>query len=290
MCRRDPSTQPSALRRTVGRAHAASCSMSSAARAGGSCSRRPRRELARPRAQARLAPARARTASRTGPRRAQPARHAHADARPVDARGALVHVAGRGHDDHGAAAGQRPRERAVAAVADDDVAARHRARVGEPVDEARVRRARRPARPAAGGSTTASTRTGASARPASVARSSRCDGSCEVDGATSTSGPSPGGSSHLGRTAAPTAAGPTTCVAGSATARGYSSCGNVATRPAPARCRRARGRAGAEPEAPARLVELARARARGPRRSAATSGAPQRAARRGVRGSRAPTE
>ena len=85
-------------------------------------------------------------------RRAQAPRDAHADAGPVDARRALVHVAGRGHDDDGAAAGQRAGERAVAAVADHHVARRHDPRVGEPLDQARVagdvdRLAQRPAVP-----------------------------------------------------------------------------------------------------------------------------------------------
>ena len=73
----------------------------------------------------------------------------------------------------------------------------------------------------------ASTRIGSPPSPASAARSSRCDGSWAVDGATSTSGSAPGGAStdpkggsHI--------TGPTTCTP-AGQLRGYSSWGNVAT-------------------------------------------------------------
>ena len=71
------------------------------------------------------------------------------------------------------------------------------------------------------------TRTGAVARPARAARSIRCSGSCAVEGATSTTGPSPGG----GSTRSPggsQSSGPTTRSHGSQR-RGYSSCGSVPT-------------------------------------------------------------
>ena len=69
------------------------------------------------------------------------------------------------------------------------------------------------------------TRTRAPASPSSAARSIRCSGSCAVDGATSTTGPSPGG----GATCSPGGShisGPTTRSHGSQR-RGYSSCGSV---------------------------------------------------------------
>ena len=53
-------------------------------------------------------------------------------ARPVHARGVLGHVAHRRADDDRAAVGERAHQRAVAAVADDDVARRHRLRVRQP--------------------------------------------------------------------------------------------------------------------------------------------------------------
>ena len=84
---------------------------------------------------ARRAPARPRGGAARGD---EAAGETHPGAGPVQAGCVLVHVAdGRAGDD-GAAAGEGARERAVAGVADDDVAAGHRAGVGDPVDEARV--------------------------------------------------------------------------------------------------------------------------------------------------------
>ena len=57
---------------------------------------------------------------------------------------------------------------------------------------------------------------------------SRCSGSCEVLGATSTSGASPGGSS-TSPNGCSHSSGPVTAHPGPRRARGYSSCGNVAT-------------------------------------------------------------
>jgi hypothetical protein len=71
------------------------------------------------------------------------------------------------------------------------------------------------------------TRTGASASPSSAARNSRCCGSCDVEGAISTTGPGPRG----GSTRSPGgshSSGPTTR-SHAGHARGYSSCGSVAT-------------------------------------------------------------
>ena len=71
------------------------------------------------------------------------------------------------------------------------------------------------------------TRTGSPARPSSAARSSRCSRSCAVEGATSTTGPSPGGGSTFSPGGSHIS-GPTTRThAGHS--RGYSSCGSVAT-------------------------------------------------------------
>ena len=90
-----------------------------------------------------------------------------------------------GQTSTGHAAGQRPHQRPVAAVGDHEVAARHRLGVGHPRHEHGVgrRRARR--------AEIAITRTGSSASPSRHASSSRCEGSCDVEVATSTTGPSP---------------------------------------------------------------------------------------------------
>ncbi|HUJ34525.1 MAG TPA: hypothetical protein VLW51_04905 [Solirubrobacteraceae bacterium] len=73
----------------------------------------------------------------------------------------------------------------------------------------------------------ASTRTGSPPSPASAARSSRCEGSWAVDGATSTSGSSPGGGSTA-ENGGSHISGPTTCTP-AGQRRGYSSWGNVPT-------------------------------------------------------------
>src|SRR4051794_3292165 len=85
-----------------------------------------------------------------------------------------------------------------------------------------------PGRSSARRSVLATTRTGRSARPSSAARSRRCPRSCDVDGASRTSGSAPGGSA-TSAAGGSQSSGPTTCVCG-VHARGYSSCGNVATR------------------------------------------------------------
>ena len=93
----------------------------------------------------------------------------------------------------GAAARQRAHERAVAAVRHDDVGRRHRARVGQPRHEHARCRGRRPAVGLAavvGGDH--AHRRAAPARRAPRAAGA-CSGSCAVEGATSTTGPSPGG-------------------------------------------------------------------------------------------------
>jgi hypothetical protein len=71
------------------------------------------------------------------------------------------------------------------------------------------------------------TRTGAPASPASAARSSVRSGSCEVDGATSTTGSLPGGGATDGPDGSHSS-GPTIRVH-VGQSRGYSSCGSVAT-------------------------------------------------------------
>ena len=99
-----------------------------------------------------------------------------------------------GAGDDGAAAGERTRERAVPGVADDDVAAGHRARVGEPLDEARVLgHGQRPrGQPPVPGGEHAH---GLAGEPSQRGAEQRCSASWAVEGATSTSGSSPGGSS-----------------------------------------------------------------------------------------------
>ena len=86
-------------------ARPANASTSSAARGRAVVARRPRRELARPRAQLRAAPARARrrAAARAAPTSRRGSRTPTPG--PVDARRVLVHVARGGHDDDRAAAG-----------------------------------------------------------------------------------------------------------------------------------------------------------------------------------------
>ena len=73
----------------------------------------------------------------------------------------------------------------------------------------------------------ASTRTRARANPATAALSMRCCGSCEVEGATTTSGASPAGGS-MRWNGGSHSSGPTTCTWGGHS-RGYSSCGYVPT-------------------------------------------------------------
>ena len=68
----------------------------------------------------------------------EPPRHANAGAGPVESGGVLVHVTDCGAGDDGAAGAERAHERAVAGVADDDIAVGHGARVGDPVDDAGV--------------------------------------------------------------------------------------------------------------------------------------------------------
>ena len=181
--------------------------------------------------------------------------------------------------------------RPVPAVADDDVAARHRPRVGEPVDQARVLPARRWVRPAAGGSRSPSTRTGGAARARrSAARSSWCVGSCDVDGATSTSGSSPGGSS-TSSDGGSHSSGPTTCVAGQ---RGRARVLELRERrrraPARARSRRARRASGAQARAAARVSLSSLAPALEPAPISRSTPAPQRPAGRRARAAARPIE
>ena len=238
----------------------------------------PARTLAQPRPRERAA-----DRQRQPARADEPAGQPHADARPVDARGALVHVAGRRHDDDRAAAGQRPRDRAVAAVADDE---RRR-----PASRARRRPSRRagrwaaPARrPGSAGWPTRARAPAGRRGPRARARSRVWPGSCEVDGAISTSGSSPGGGATSGAGGSHMS-GPTTCVP-AGHARGYSSWGNVATSASaslmPPWTRSSAGR----PEPPPRLVELAAAELQAVAQQR-VGPAPQRAAGRGARQPRA---
>ena len=157
----------------------------------------------------------------------EPAGQVEARARPLGARAVLGHVAGgrHGHDRRAPRASAR-RERAVARVADDEVGARHRLRVADPLDQPRVGgTAAGPAVPGAGGPRARAPAGRASPRARRAA--GVCSWSCEVLGATRTSGSSPGGhstsppgGSHI--------SGPGHVDAAPASARGYSSCGKVA--------------------------------------------------------------
>ena len=80
------------------------------------------------------------TTNRTGGDKT--ARQTHAAACPGDAGGVLVHVTGDRTGDDGAAAGEGAHERAMAGVTNDDIARRHCARVGDPIDEVGVGRNR----------------------------------------------------------------------------------------------------------------------------------------------------
>ena len=199
-------------------------------RRGAGARRRWRPPSARPRrARSRSRGSRERAADRRAhaARRREAARQPHAEPGPVHARGVLGHVADRRADDDRAAVGERAHERPVAAVADDDVA-----RAASSASRTATARARRWAARAIGGSGSrpfqvAITRTGSPARPSSAARSSRCSRSCAVEGATSTTGPSPGGGSTFSPGGSHIS-GPTTR-AHDGHSRGYSSCGSVAT-------------------------------------------------------------
>ena len=109
--------------------------------------------------------ARAPTAARTRRRRHQAPRQPHADARPVDARGVLAHVAAVRHRDDRA-----PQTSARASVPwptwqTITARVRHRARVREPVDERRAWRRRATERASGRRLVVASTRTGRSRKP-----------------------------------------------------------------------------------------------------------------------------
>ena len=137
------------------------------------------------------------TASRTPRGGDKPARQRHARAGPGDARRVLGHVA-RGRAGHAPARRRPARAPASRGPAWQTTAAQQR-----------HRRARtRPTRPAARSAAPASGRGGGAAvvggqhahrlagrAPRAPRRACRCSGSCAVDGATSTSGSSPGGSS-----------------------------------------------------------------------------------------------
>ena len=250
-------------------------------------------------AQRATAAARARTGGRSAPwtarrseRGAEPARREpHADAGPVDARGVLVHVAGGRADDDRAAGGERAHERAVAAVADDDVAQRHRLRVGEPGDE----HARWPA-PAIGA-------VGLAAVPGGDhAHRARRRGPRAPRAAAGARGPArsrarparPGrrpAAARRARPAAPTAAARRRAPSAGQRARVLelraASPTSVSSRESPVWTHGERR----QPEPAARLVELRRGPARARRSTKRRFGArPQRRARARVRGSRAPIE
>ena len=236
-----------------GRSIAASASTRSAARAA------PAPTLAPPRA--RCAPDRSPgfdsarcTASRSVSGVSSAPRQANADARPVGACRVLRHVARVRHAD----APRRPRPAPGRAS---------RGRRGRPRARSRASCARRtptrpaarwpapPAVPTAAADSTSPARAPArSASPSSAARSSRWSGSWAVDGATSTSGSSPGGGSTSSYGGSQIS-GPTTWTC-AGQRRGYSSSGNVPTMHS--RCAEPAVEAlnGPETELPPRVVEL----------------------------------
>ena len=123
---------------------------------------------------------------------------------PVEAGRVLVHVAHRGDADDGAARRERARERAVAGMADDDVASGHGPRVGDPVDEPRVLGHRQRTGWAVGGS-----RSQARAPVRRPGRAARREAACALSPGLWTArraraAQSPGGSSTSLRRAAPT--------------------------------------------------------------------------------------
>ena len=268
---------------------AANSSTSSAARAAGSCAAAHAASSPARRAQPPARPARARPPGRrprasrsaaAGARRRRPSRRARRSRscrRP------------RARDDR-AAARQRAHERAVAAVADDDVAARHRPRVGDPVDEPRVGRARRSAR--GGGAAVPAWRArgpAASASPSSAARSSGARGPATSTARRARAARRPA-AARPRRTAAPTAAARRRASRGRPGARVLELRERRRRGQLRARCRRARRSSGGSPSAPARLVELRRARAPGPRSIEPVRRARHSARPTAVRGSRAPIE
>ena len=146
----------------------------------------------------RRSPSILRTAHRTGPGRVS--RHGSVSPAPAHATRAAVlrHVADRRAAQHRDARRQRPATVPCPPWQMTRSASRHHLRVGEPIDHpARSPAPRAAARPHRR-FVVASTRTGSSASASSATRTSRPSGSCAVLGATSTSGPSPSGSSTSG--------------------------------------------------------------------------------------------
>ena len=234
----------------------------------------PRRISLRPRLERPGAPRVGRLGQQPPHRQPHPAgvlkapRQRHARARPAHARRVLGHVAGSGHATTGT-----PHASARATVpcpAWQTTAAqqRHRPRVGDPVDQ----RARSPARRAASRAAAPVGRwpAPAPARPASpsrAARSSSCSGSCEVVGATSTSGSSPGGSSTSPNGCSHSSGPGHPHAGGQRPGAGTRAGGTSPPAPARARSRRARARAPAARRARARRSARARPAPRRPRRS-----------------------
>ena len=174
----------------------------------------------------------------------------------------------------------------MAAVEHDDVAQRHR--LARRRARGRARRSRAPgsAPPARGRCRWRSPARARRRGPSSAARSSACAGSCDVEGATSTTGPRPA-AARRARPAAPTAAArrPAATAPSAAGTRAGGAC-----RPASARARARCGRHGSGPS-PRRRAASRCTRARpcssaahdeapvGPRQSAA----PERACAAGAR-------
>ncbi len=246
--------------------------------------RQPRRELAGA-ARSRWVVQRALDRQLEHPRRAQASWDAHADAapsrsarrsRPCRRRRARIN-------------GTQPWARAhpsvpEPAVHDDHVGARQRVGVAHPLHEPCVgghrrrppRAAPRPAPAPAAARTPRAPRAAASAR-----------GSCDVDGAITTSGPSPGGGAASALTGGAHSSGPTTCTPGRPRARVLELRERRDQRQL-SRQRPERPRHRRQPEPPPRLVELL-----APQLPAAVGQRLQRAPERppaSVRGIRAPIE
>ena len=163
---------------------------------------------------------------------------------------------------------------------------RHRLRVGQPRHEHRVARARRPAGRARARSRWRSRAPARPPGPPAPRAAAGARGSCAVEGATSTTGPSPGG----GSTRSPGGShisGPTTR-AHDGQSRGYSSCGSVATSVSARESTGVHVRQRRQPEPRAALVVLVAPLLEPARDQRGRSCAPQQRAPSRVRGSRAP--
>ncbi len=168
-----------------------------------------------------------------------------------------------GQQSSGTPAPSARHDRAVAAVADDQVGRRHRLRVGEPVDHHRVRRRRRQrGRPGRGGWSSPAPAPARRRAPPAPPGPGGPPGSCAVLGATTTSGASPCGNSTSGCGSSNSSARSRARASGQR--RGYSSCGNVATNTRSLADAAVEALQRRQPDRRPRLVQLAAALAAGP--------------------------